>query len=168
MTNGLNNRFGFSGNRFGAFISIALLFFIRCGSSFYEFLVLNFNFPSIKTVQRAIYSNQHEIEEGKLYARELYDHLKKNNFPLLVTIAEDGTKITEVVEYMRESNTLSGLCTPFNQNGMVEPKYFIASNWRKIKDAINDYPRAKYVNVILAKPVQSGNFFYLNYFLYTI
>lgn len=83
--------------------------------------------------------------------------MKELNCPLEVAVIEDGTKITEFVDYDLESNCLSGLVAPINcTTGIPDKFYFRASKASEIIEPILNYKKAKYVQVILVKPNKIG------------
>lgn len=100
---------------------------------------------------------QERIEEGKLYFDEVVESLQMFNCPLVISVLEDGTKVTEAVEYEASNNILVGLVSPTNGfSGMPERNFFKAFKALDIVHAIEYYSKAKYVQVILVKPDKVG------------
>lgn len=70
---------------------------------------------------------------------------------------EDGTKITEAVEYDAIEKLIVGLVSPIDKStGLAKEKYFSALSAKQIVDAIQKNPKASYVQVILAKANIAG------------
>lgn len=138
---------------------LALYIYLRGGKKLYEFFIYNMHFPCYRSVLRYVDSYHKQMIEGKLYFDELHDFLLKRNLPKVVSISEDATKITEVVEYCAKTRTLSGLVAPFNdRTGMPKQLFFVAESAIQISKSIEDFAKAKYVYVIIANPLIDGEF----------
>lgn len=158
VINALSHTSGNKGNRFDEnFLKVAVYFYVRSGKAFYEFLLKNFNLPSVITIKRYINKSISDVNEGKVCAEELYKFLIQNNYPLVVSVAEDGTKITEVVEYCSKRNVLCGICSPLGENGIPSVQ-FKALTAKDIQNFLINFPRTKYMQVVLAQPIAASKF----------
>lgn len=100
-----------------------------------------------------------KLNEGHLYFDELNEFLEHNGYCKEVCILEDATKITEGAEYDAIEKIILGLVAPKNEStGMPQEKFFPALSAKQIVDAITSFPKASYVQVILAKPNERGQF----------
>lgn len=98
-----------------------------------------------------------KLKESHFYFDELVKFLEKNNYAKEVCILEDGTKITEAAEYDAIEKVINGLVAPTNATtGMPEANFFPALSAMQIVTAIQNCPKASYVQVILAKPNVAG------------
>lgn len=164
IENAQNNCSGCHGNRYSTEImKIAMYFYIRGGKHLYEFLYFNLNLPALKTTQRNMLQHHKKLKEGYLYFDELENFLLSNNFEREVCVMEDGTKITEAVEYDAVEKVLLGLVSPLdNRTGMPSSNAFPARSAKQIIDAIKNNSKATYVQIILAKSSSSGIFLYFS------
>lgn len=169
IENSKRNSASKTGNRYDEeIIKLSMWIFIRAGRSFYEFMRLNTNLPCAKTLERHMLKYQSKLEEGVLDFDGVVEMLKSYNLPMEIAILEDGTKITEVVEYDSTSNVLLELVSPFNPStGMPEARYFKADSAQNIQNAIEKHIKAKYVQVIIAKPNKIGKFRQLYFCFFT-
>jgi hypothetical protein len=144
---------------------IATYIYIRGGNSLYEQLAENMVLPNLKTVRRFILKFNTKMIEGKIYSNELKDFLISHNFPLEVIILEDGTKVSECVEYDATNKVLLGLVSPLQaSNGLPKENYHTALRASDIIDSILNYAKAGYIQVIIAKCIDKSNYnliFYL-------
>lgn len=165
IDNAKSNPFGHKGNRFSdEFIKVAIYIYIRGGKSLYEFFHLNLNFPALKTVQRRMLKFHKKLIENHFYFDELVNFLKINNYVYEVCILEDGTKITEAAEYDAIENLITGLVAPTNAStGIPIEKFFPALTAKQISIAIQNSPKASYVQVILAKPNDAGKVAFISH-----
>lgn len=162
IENAKKNSIGYHGNRFSMneIMKLSIYLYIRGGRHLYRFFNINLRLPVLKTVTRNMLQYHKKLSEGILYFDELSEMLNINNYPREVCIVEDGTKITEIVEYDADDKVLTGLVTPIsNLTGMPRVKNFPATTGLQIIDAIRQNPKAAYVQVILAKPNIAGEFF---------
>lgn len=170
IENAEKNSIGNRGNRFhmNEIMRIAMYLYIRGGRHLYGFFNLNMAFPTLKTVKRKMLQYHEKLQEGRFYFNELDAMLVNKKYPREVCIVEDGTKLTEIVEYDAIDKVLNGLVTPIsNLTGIPREKNFPATTGKHIIDAIQQNSKAGYVQVILAKPNVSGEFrVYLYIYLY--
>lgn len=154
------NSFSSSGNRFSVpLMQVAVYLYIRGGRSLYEFLKLNLVLPSYETLRKQMSLFQKKRIEGKFYFDDLIQHIQTNAYPNEVAIVEDGTKLTESIEYDADSNSILGLVLPIDEStGMPRVNCFPAETAKHICDAIKNFAKSSYVQVVLAKPNLAGNY----------
>jgi len=132
--------------------------YIRGGLGLFENLRPNFVLPTAKTIRNYIDTYNSKLVEGKVYAAELKQFLISRDLPLEVVVLEDGTKISEYVEYDASQNVLLGLVAPLQtSNGFPKEQFFVANSASDIISSISNYKRASYVQVIIAKSLKEGN-----------
>ena len=107
--------------------------------------------PSIRTVQTAIHSEYRTISERSFRFDELREHLNQYNAPLLVSIAEDATRIEGRVEYDSESNRCVGFVLPLNENGLPKVDSFLATSFSAIESMFLRNAVSKYVYIYMAQ-----------------
>lgn len=158
MDNANQNIFGQKSNRYNDEIrKVAMWHYIRAGKSFYDFSSRNMNLPSLKAVQRDMIHYHGKMMECQLDFDGVAAAIKAYNFPPELSILEDGTKITEGVEFDASQNVLLGLVSPMkNTTGMPETHFFKAQSAHDIISSIQNNAKAKYVQVILVKPNAIG------------
>jgi hypothetical protein len=104
--------------------------------------------------------------ESNFYFDELLKFLVDNKYPLEVCLMEDGTKLTEAVEYDATQNVLCGLVSPMDEEtGIPKMNFYKAESASKIKESIENGVKAVYVQVVLAKPNVPGKLFVRIFFL---
>lgn len=152
------NRHGSSGNRYNDLVmKISAYLLIRGGNSMYEFLRVNLALPSTKWVYNNMMRFQHKLEEGRFYFDELKLFLESRNYPMEVAILEDGTKVTEAVEYDAQSKSLVGLVPRIDpSSGLPFLRCFPALTAQEIEYAVKNYSRSSYLQIIIAKPNRTG------------
>jgi hypothetical protein len=142
--------------------AISTYLFLRSGPKLYDFLCENALLPTSKTINTYINKNVMKIIEGKVYTLELLSFLKDYNLPKSVCVAEDDTKILEVIEFNGNCNCLSGLVAPVdNDTGFPFINYFKATNAFKILHAVKNGRKSTNVHMILAKAIHPGNLLFL-------
>lgn len=130
------------------------------GSLLYETLHANLPtcIPSPSSVSKYIADHGPRIAEGVLRSDELLQYLKKRNLPLVVVVAEDGTRIVGKVCYDHYSNNLVGFSLPLNNDGMPITEQFMARNVAEIEGhfmkAGNTVSTIAYV--IMAQPLSKN------------
>lgn len=78
--------------------------------------------PSLPSVNRYMGSSSCHILEGILRSDELLVYLNERNLPLVVSIAEDETRIVGRVQYDAKTNQIIGFTLPLNEdNGIPIP-----------------------------------------------
>lgn len=100
----------------------------------YQILHANFplSLPSVSTVNRFITDNGPPIIEGEMRVDELLQYLQSRNFPLRISMSEDGTRCTAKISYDPKTNQLVGYALPLDTNGMPIVSSFPARNVREI------------------------------------
>lgn len=111
--------------------------------------------PSLSAVNKYIQQYDCRIVEGILRSKELLQYLKERNLPLVVSLSEDGTRITNRIQYDSKTNQLVGFVLPTSSdNGMPIPFSFRARNVREIIGHFNSQsPIGSNVNVVMAQPI---------------
>lgn len=80
-------------------------------------------------------------------------YLSKNGYPLVVMLAEDGTRITPRAQYDERTNNMTGLVAPLDHTGLPKPNYFNASDAQEMADKLKSCPLASTAYVQLAVPL---------------
>jgi uncharacterized protein (UPF0333 family) len=158
VLNAIKNPSNSTSNRYSnEIMKLAAYVYIQSGKKFYEFFCANFRFPSYKSVLNHLDDFQSKLQEGNIYSQQLLRYLEANNLPKCVAISEDGTKITEIIEYDAKNNILMGFVAPFNQHGMVAFNNYKARSAYEIGSHFErKTPLATNVQVVLAKPIVPG------------
>lgn len=154
---------GHQGNRFDydllALKQFSMYLYLKGGFGTYQAISKNAPMPSVSILKNGIQEDR--MEPGKIYARELYFFLKKNNLPSHVIIAEDATRILDRVELDPQTNELFGLLAETDERtGMPKPNYFKLDKPSKLEIFLKNYKTAPYIQTILAKPYQLGEYIY--------
>lgn len=76
---------------------------------------------------------------------------------MIVALSEDGTRVLSRVEYDSRHNSLVGLVSPFDTNGMPVQDYCPASSAQKIINGFKNLRKAEYAIVTMVQPVCDGN-----------
>lgn len=136
--------------------------FLLSGPLAYRTLKANLMFciPSTKSIYKYIRQNIRSvgIEEGVLRSSQLFDYLSENGLPLVVSLSEDQTRITNRVQFDSKTNQLLGFVLPYDNNGMPKPRTFLARSAKEIEEhfLINSHNVSSYVNVVMAQPLAEG------------
>lgn len=111
--------------------------------------------PSLTSVNRYIRASNCNITEGILRCDELLIYLKERNLPLAVSLAEDGTKVRDCVQYSSIHNQLVGFTLPVSSvSGLPIPFSYPARNSTEIMEHfLNGNPVSTFINVIMAQPI---------------
>lgn len=73
------------------------------------------------------------MKEGEGWFDELYVYLTERNSPLMVSLSEDGTKITGRVQYDSRTNQIIGFTLPLDvSTGVRKRRSFEARNIEEI------------------------------------
>ena len=114
------------------------------GRESYE--IWNANFPGVFPCPRSIESWLDDydlsVREGQLNIAMLKQYLVLNNFPLVVSIAEDQTGLTGTREYVNQYNSIVGGSLPLQSNGFPNYKDSYAGTAQDIVQYFNKYERA--------------------------
>lgn len=156
--NAVKNVSGSNGNRFDSEVKkIAAYLLIRDGKKQYNFHSVNMNFPELSTVRKFINREMELMAESILMFDNLKEFLEKRNYKMEVAVFEDGTKISERIEYDLKMNTLIGLVSPFHSvTGLPLANYHQADTALKIINAVNNNAKSSYIQIILAQPNHTG------------
>lgn len=114
------------GNKYDASLKkFCSYLFIIGGRLLYETLYLNLNgaLPSISTILRE-FSQNYTFEEGSPRINELKQYLLKRNFPKVIWLSEDATRINGRIQYNISTNTNVGFVLPFKTNGYLDNTAF--------------------------------------------
>lgn len=111
--------------------------------------------PSLSATNKYIQKSNCRIIEGILRSNELLQYLVERNLPLVVSLSEDATKITNRIQYDPVLNQMVGFVLQTSkENGMPIPFSYRARNVNEIvKPFANDTPVASNVNVVMAQPL---------------
>lgn len=111
--------------------------------------------PSLTSVNRYVRASKCSITEGILRCNELLLYLQKRNLPLIVGIEEDGTKVTDRVQYSSIQNQLMGFTLPLcNITGLPIPFSYPARNANEILSHFsNGNTVSSNIIVIMAQPI---------------
>lgn len=77
--------------------NIALFIFLNGGPSLYITLSHNLPIPHVSTIKRYLKTEFEDIREGELRVLQLSKWLEENNFPKIIWVSEDATRILEHV-----------------------------------------------------------------------
>lgn len=163
LQNNMNNKLGYTRNFYQPeFMSISAYLFLRLGLKQYDFLNKNALLPSVSTIRNHIMRDIRTMEEGVIRVDGLVDYLKTNDYSMEVSILEDATKIVECVEIDYNTDTLLGLSAPFDMvTGMPKKHLFVSNTLENISDAVKNFNKSSYVNIILAQPNNTNAIPYL-------
>lgn len=112
--------------------------------------------PSVSSVLDNVSKGRPSITDGKLRHLELVTYLDALKVDKYVSLSEDATNITGMVEYSPKSNQIIGFVTPLNnETGMPIPSLFAATSARAMESMLTD-PKiriAHVINVVMAQPL---------------
>lgn len=114
--------------------------------------------PSIYAVKSAVHKTKSTIIEGTLRHNELLVYLKSMNLPMYVSLSEDATNITGMVEYFSPKNQIVGLVQPLNEeNAIPIPLAYEATSATAIENIMlaKKVPTSCMFNVVMAQPLAS-------------
>lgn len=80
-------------------------------------------------------------------------YLVENGYPLAVFLSEDGTRLTQHIQYDSRSKTVTGCVAPLDDRGLLEREYFNASNARVVIEKLESSPVANTAYVQVATPL---------------
>lgn len=134
----------------------AMLMRMLSGPLAYQTLQANLEgaLPSLSSTNRYIQASHFHITEGVLRSEELRNYLNERNYPNVVSISEDATRIVGRVQYDSRTNQVVGFTLPTNQKtGMPIPLSFPARNVAEIIQHFASGNVSGFLNVIMAQPV---------------
>ncbi|XP_062702468.1 uncharacterized protein LOC109424774 isoform X1 [Aedes albopictus] len=126
------------------------------GNSNYQFIKANMQLPSSKTLKRHIAKHTTETQEGILMVTPLLKYLNAHNYPLVVSLSEDGTTLSPNPEYDSRNDSIRGLVAPLNHSGMPEQNTFNASTVEKMINDLERYSVGEYLYIVMATPMAVG------------
>lgn len=127
--------------------------YLTAGNAHYSYLLQNMSIAAKKTVQRHLKNDTNDLKEGEINAKGLKEYLMKNNFPFVVALCEDATRITPAIQYDFSNDCLRGLVSPFDENGLPTPNTFIANSPNKMISDIKTHPVGNYAYLQMAVPL---------------
>lgn len=136
--------------------SFAAYFKMLAGRLAYETMHRNFSLalPSISTINQYINQSHHTVVEGQIRCDELLSYLNSRNLPLVVSIAEDATRITNRIQYNKKTNELIGFVLPLNYDGLPIPMTYKAKSAETMHRLFTSkVPVANHMNAIMAQPL---------------
>ena len=107
--------------------------------------------PSLRSVQRVLYSEYKSITEGEFRFKELADHLAQHKATNVVLIGEDATRLIARVEWDAETNRCCGFVLPLNKEGLPESDSFLAVSFEGIEKMFVENSISKYAYVYMAQ-----------------
>lgn len=145
------------GYRFNQIVkSLACYYRMIAGPLAYESLQVNLalSLPSLSSVNRYIRKIHSNLTEGDLQVLELKKYLEERGLPLIVSLSEDGSKLTGTVQYDVRTNQLMGFSLPLDENGMPKKNYFGAKSANEIiKHFTKKHVVGNNMNVVMAQPI---------------
>lgn len=119
--------------------------------------------PSLLLTNRHIRKFNCHITEAILRCDELQVYLEERKLPLVVSLAEDATRIMDRVQYCAVTNQLIGfLPSIHNDTGMPIPFSHSARNGDDIlKYFTNEHSISTFLNVVMAQPIGNAPSFCL-------
>lgn len=135
----------------------ATYFRILAGPMAYETLQRNLEIalPAISSTNRYIRKTSERMVEGELRTQQLLNYLNERNLPLVVSLSEDGTRITSRIQYDVGSNQIVGFVLPTdNVTGMPIPYSYSARNINEIAHHFSaQHAISSNAIVVLAQPI---------------
>lgn len=167
VQNANETQLGSKSNRYSEDIKkLACYELIRAGKHNYQFLSRNLKLPEISTLRKYMGKVAPWHFEGEMKFDACVEFLRQNGYGKEVGCFEDGTKVTEMVEYEAQCDTMTGLVAPINkETGLPFIKFFSTESVEKIEFNLRNYPKAAYLQSIIIKPIRTGSkTFFLGYF----
>lgn len=111
--------------------------------------------PSLSSTNRYIHATHSTIVEGVVRSEELLLYLKSRDLPLIVSLAEDATRIVPRIQYNRNTNQLNGFSPPIDPlTGLPIPFSYPARNFSEIcQYFMGGYPISEYAIAVMAQPL---------------
>nr|XP_029712516.1 uncharacterized protein LOC115257213 [Aedes albopictus] len=130
--------------------------YITGGNSSYNFKASNMHMPAVKTLKHHISGYTMDTKEGVVMVQPLLNYLISHQYPMVVTLSEDGTALSPNIEYDPRNDSLRGLVAPLDSNGMPVAGVFTVKSLRKIISDLENHRTADYVYVVMATPMVVG------------
>lgn len=80
-------------------------------------------------------------------------YLISNNYPLEVTLAEDGTRVLPHIQYDPRHNTVTGCAAPLDKHGLPKRNFFKASDAHAVLEKLESSNVAHTAYVVVATPL---------------
>lgn len=109
--------------------------------------------PSPSTVNQYIADKGPRFTEGSLMTDQLLEYLESRKLPLIVSVAEDGTRMIGKICFDPRTNTLVGFSLPLNENGMPITYKFKARNVSEIENHFTNQSVSTIAYCIKAQPL---------------
>lgn len=111
--------------------------------------------PSLSAINKYVHKSNCRVIEGILRSNELRLYLQERNLPFVVSLSEDGTGITNRLQYDSTINQIIGFVSPNNpENGLPVPYSYKARTAAEIESHFkNNSPMASFINVVMAQPM---------------
>lgn len=138
--------------------------YLTAGKGHSEFLKGNAEMMCLRTLKRHIEKYSKDTMSGELDIDGLKTYLVQNNYPLVVFLCEDATRVTGTIEYNCKNDSITGLVAPFDSNGMPARGLFQASTPHKMIDDLSNFTIANYAYVQMALPLAADAAPYVFYF----
>jgi hypothetical protein len=134
----------------------ATILLINAGPMAYDFIQRNMSeaLPSLRTVQGIINSDYQQFREGAFRFDELLNHLYKHNAPLLVTVAEDATRIIKTVEYDPSNNICVGFVLPKDEKSLPIINSFTVNSFNDIEEYFSTATVSTYAYTFTFQPLK--------------
>lgn len=127
--------------------------YLVSGLHSYEILSKNMgNLPSPVTLNRLI-AKEVCVQEGALNIDGLIEYFDQKKYPKIGWYSEDQTKTVERIRYNPKYNTLEGLASPLNENGVPILRFNIAETAADIQNLLSSYPVSTLMNLVLVQPL---------------
>ncbi|KAK3929383.1 hypothetical protein KUF71_018020, partial [Frankliniella fusca] len=132
--------------------------YIQGGRKMYETLQANApkSIPSLSTVLKWQGRVMEPVQEGQCRWEELSKYLDDEHLPRIITVSEDGTRITGQIEYDCKSNLLVGFAPPLDSRGLPDTSGFLATGEKAMEAMFDKAPRAHTAYVLMAQPMKEG------------
>ena len=133
------------------------LLFVQGGPNLYNMLAQNASMPSQSTVKKLLSNSTNDVEIGTLNFEGLKLHMENYPDAKRIMISEDASRIKSRVSYDRNTNCLIGLVPPTDPaTGLPIVNFFEVRSPSQIMEYLTQYKKAKFVQVIMAEPLQQG------------
>lgn len=128
-------------------------FYLTGGLLSYEIISKNISYlPSPSTLNRLI-SQETSVREGELNILGILKHFEGKKLPKVIWLSEDQTKLVERVRYNATHNTLEGLVSPLDKNGMPVLGFNVVETAHDLKKQLCTHPVSSQVNLVMAQPL---------------
>ncbi|KAK3928931.1 putative UDP-N-acetylglucosamine--peptide N-acetylglucosaminyltransferase SEC [Frankliniella fusca] len=122
------------------------------GPMLYSIFSSNFPLPALATTSRVLHSCD-PIIEGKWRFTELKEFLVKRNFPLVIWVSEDGTRVNGRIQYDVKTNQIVGFVPSLDTNGLPVIQSFPATSASVIKSYFENCTVSSNAYAIMAQPL---------------